>query len=44
MTKKTVKAQGERTVMGFDFGTKSIGIAIDLNGLFLRSAKNYAKH
>ena len=28
MTKKTVKAQGERTVMGFDFGTKSIGIAI----------------
>ena len=28
MTKKTIKAQGERTVMGFDFGTKSIGIAI----------------
>ena len=28
MTKKTVKPQGERTVMGFDFGTKSIGIAI----------------
>ncbi|CAH9058855.1 MULTISPECIES: Holliday junction resolvase RuvX [Pseudoalteromonas] len=28
MTKKIVKAQGERTVMGFDFGTKSIGIAI----------------
>ncbi|KGK02982.1 MULTISPECIES: Holliday junction resolvase RuvX [Pseudoalteromonas] len=28
MTKKIVKPQGERTVMGFDFGTKSIGIAI----------------
>lgn len=28
MTKKTLKPQGERTVMGFDFGTKSIGIAI----------------
>ncbi|WP_028835643.1 MULTISPECIES: Holliday junction resolvase RuvX [unclassified Pseudoalteromonas] len=28
MTKKIVKAQGERTIMGFDFGTKSIGIAI----------------
>ena len=28
MTKRTFKALGERTVMGFDFGTKSIGIAI----------------
>ena len=28
MTKKSLKPQGERTVMGFDFGTKSIGIAI----------------
>ena len=28
MTKKTLKPQGERTVMGFDFGTKSIGIEI----------------
>ena len=28
MTKRTFKPLGERTVMGFDFGTKSIGIAI----------------
>lgn len=28
MTKKMTKPPGERTVMGFDFGTKSIGIAI----------------
>ncbi|WP_404341029.1 Holliday junction resolvase RuvX [Pseudoalteromonas mariniglutinosa] len=28
MTKRTFKPIGERTVMGFDFGTKSIGIAI----------------
>ena len=28
MTKKNFKPQGQRTVMGFDFGTKSIGIAI----------------
>ena len=28
MTKRTFKPQGERTVMGFDFGTKSIGIAV----------------
>ncbi|MDN3379198.1 MULTISPECIES: Holliday junction resolvase RuvX [unclassified Pseudoalteromonas] len=28
MSKKQLKPKGERTVMGFDFGTTSIGIAI----------------
>ncbi|MBE0457884.1 MAG: Holliday junction resolvase RuvX [Pseudoalteromonas prydzensis] len=28
MTKKQLKPKGERTVMGFDFGTTSIGVAI----------------
>ena len=28
MTKKTVKALGQRTILGFDFGKKYIGVAI----------------